>query len=90
MRTTRVVRSKLVKEINCRIGFQMCTLRSQAIYGFLAPARFGRVVRSFVGFQEEYGSNLKGLSFRIRYTKKAVVWPSEIGDRIKIPLISMN
>ena len=70
MRTTRVVRSKLVEEINCRIGLQMCTLRSQAIYGFLAPARFGRVVRSFVGFQEEFGSNLKGLSFRIRYTKR--------------------
>ena len=90
MRTTRVVRSKLVEEINCRIGLQMCTLRSQAIYGFLAPARFGRVVRSFAGFQEDSGSNLRGLPFRIRYTKKAVVWPSEIGDRIKIPLISMN
>ena len=60
--------SELAKEINCRVGLQMCTLRSQAIYGFLAVARLGRVVSSFAGFQEESGSNPKGLSFRIRYT----------------------
>ena len=70
MRTTRVVRSKLVEEINCRIGVQMCTLRSQAICGFLGPAKFGRVIRSFAVPQEKSVSNLKRLFFRIRYTKR--------------------
>ena len=69
-RTTLVVQSNLVEEINCRIGVQMCTLRSQAICGFLGPAKFGRAIHSFAGPREESVSNLKRLFFRIHYTKR--------------------